>query len=431
MHKIDRREFLRLMGMVGLSAVTPLPSAPARAETSGSYDGPIVISIAARGGWDPTSLCDPKINVAGAPEINRWSRDAGVQTIAGSPILYAPFANNQEFFERFHGDMLVVNGVDVQTNSHDAGVRHNWSGRIAPGYPSFSAIAAATLGADLPLPLLTNGGYRETAGLTTYTEVSGVRDLQDLVDVNRVPRSDRVYFAEDELAVLESYQNERLSAQLGRTDLLPREQRALRNLASARSSRAELGALLVALPDRLVNPRDKDGYRNPLLQQAQLSLVCAQAGLTVACDLELGGFDTHGNHDVSHRSALQQLTNGITYVWDTAEQLGLADRLTVFVASDFGRTPYYNNGAGKDHWPVSSAIFMQRNASWTNRVVGMTDEGHNALRINPATLSVDDSAAGVTLRPGHLHTTFRRIIGIDDEEAAKRFPLDVPPIDLL
>ncbi len=428
MRKIDRRDFMKLMGMVGLSAAAPWPMSTARAQSGEPYSGPIIISIAARGGWDPTSFCDPKVNVAGAPEINRWARDAGVQTIEGSPIIYAPFANNQEFFERFHGDLLVVNGIDVQTNSHDAGVRHNWSGRITPGYPSFSAIAAATLGPNLPLPFLTNSSYRETAGLTTYTEVSGVRDLQDLVDVNRVARSDRRYFDEDEQAILEGYQRERLLAQQARSGMLPRQQRALRNLASARSSRAELGALLVALPERLVNSRDKDGFRNPLLQQAQLSLVCAQAGLTVSCDLELGGFDTHGNHDSTQRAALQQLTNGITYVWDTAEELGLADRLTLFVTSDFGRTPHYNNGAGKDHWPVSSALFMQRNAAWTNRVVGASDAGHNALAINPTTLEFDDSSRAMTLHPAHLQQTFRKIVGIDTQPATKRFPLDAHPL---
>jgi len=201
MKSFHRRDFLKLLGVAGLSAFTPFPRSLARAQSVDPYDGPLFITIAAGGGWDPTSFCDPKVNIPGEPEISQWARTGVVQTIASSPITYAPFANNATFFTRFHGDMLVLNGVDTETNSHDTGVRNNWSGRVPPGYPSFSALAAAALGADLPLPYLTNAGYRETGGLSTYTELSSARDLQDLVDPNRVPdRDDRFYHDADELA---------------------------------------------------------------------------------------------------------------------------------------------------------------------------------------------------------------------------------------
>ena len=212
--------------------------------------------------------------------------------------------------------MLVINGIDTQTNSHDVGVRNNWSGRVPPGYPSFSALAASVFGESLPLPYLTNAGYRETAGLATYTELTSARDLQDLVDPNRVAGSDRYYHDADEVALIERYQRERTDEPGNDAHMLPRRRQALDNLALARASRDQLQALVLSLPTELVNPVDKDGFSNPLLQQAQLALVCCNAGLTVACDLEIGGFDTHQNHDVAHRSALMQLENGIAYLWD-------------------------------------------------------------------------------------------------------------------
>ena len=49
-------------------------------------------------------------------------------------IPYAPFANNTAFFEKYHSRMLVINGVDAQTNSHTVGIVHDWSGRTAEGY---------------------------------------------------------------------------------------------------------------------------------------------------------------------------------------------------------------------------------------------------------------------------------------------------------
>jgi hypothetical protein len=432
MKTLDRRQFLKLLGAAGLTAAFPWPLRPAYAQALDPYDGPLFITVAAAGGWDPTSFCDPKTNVNGERDINHWSDTNDVQTIAGSGIVYAPFANNQEFFTRFYRDMLVVNGVDSQTNSHDVGVRHNWSGRISDGYPSFAALVAGVYGHDLPLPYLTNASYRETAGLCTYTEVAGARDLQDLVNVNRVPGSDdRLYHDEDEMALIESYQQARLDGLETRSGSLPREQRAVTNLALARASREQLQALALSLPDQLVGNTDKDGLNNDLLQQAQLALTCCSAGITVACDLEIGGFDTHGNHDNEQGEALMRLTNGLIYLWDTAEALGLADRLTVLVASDFGRTPYYNDGNGKDHWPISSAIFMKQGATWTNRVVGETDGGHNSLLIDPQTLAPAMGSNGVTVTPAHVHGTFREIANVQSNPTARKFGFDVTPLELL
>ena len=44
---------------------------------------------------------------------------------------------------------------------------------------------------------------------------------------------------------------------------------------------------------------------------------------------------------------------------------------------DFGRTNFYNDGNGKDHWPIGSYMIMEKDAPWGNRVVGLTDELHS------------------------------------------------------
>ncbi len=58
-------------------------------------------------------------------------------------IPYAPFADNEAFFEKHHDKMPVINGVDFQTNSHTTGIVHGWSGRTGRGYPSLTALLAA------------------------------------------------------------------------------------------------------------------------------------------------------------------------------------------------------------------------------------------------------------------------------------------------
>ena len=90
------------------------------------YRGKLFVFVQADGGWDPTSFCDPKANTPGEPVINHWAERSEVRQ-AGN-IAYAPFANNEAFFEKYHRRMLVINGVDAQTNSHTVGIVHNRRG---------------------------------------------------------------------------------------------------------------------------------------------------------------------------------------------------------------------------------------------------------------------------------------------------------------
>ena len=123
---MNRREFFKLAGISSIASTLPasfnLFAAPA------DYNGKFLITVQAEGGWDVTSFCDPKMNVTGELEINHWARTAETQSVGN--LSYAPFADNAAFFQKYYQDILIINGVDCQTNSHTAGVVHNWSGRI-------------------------------------------------------------------------------------------------------------------------------------------------------------------------------------------------------------------------------------------------------------------------------------------------------------
>ena len=56
---------------------------------------------------------------------------------------------------------------------------------------------------------------------------------------------------------------------------------------------------------------------------------------------------------------------------------------------------------------------MEKNTSWTNRVVGLTDEGQNAFNMNPSTLERDDQG-GTIIYPKHVHKALRRHLGIEN-----------------
>ena len=115
------------------------------------------------------------------------------------------------------------------------------------------------------------------------------------------------------------------------------------------------------------------------------------------------------------------LTDSVDFLWDYAELHGVADRLVVVMGSDFGRTNFYNDAEGKDHWPIGSFIVMEKNQPWTDRAVGETDALHFAHRISPSTLQRDDYK-GALIHPRHVHKALRRYLGVENSEGSRRFP---------
>ena len=62
----------------------------------------------------------------------------------------------------------------------------------------------------------------------------------------------------------------------------------------------------------------------------------------------IGGWDTHGNQLGDHATQLAKLNGALTSFYQSTVDLGVADSVTTFTASEFGRT-YSNNGDGTDH----------------------------------------------------------------------------------
>jgi uncharacterized protein (DUF1501 family) len=62
----------------------------------------------------------------------------------------------------------------------------------------------------------------------------------------------------------------------------------------------------------------------------------------------LGGWDTHGNQLTDHAERLGKLNDALNSFYDSTVELGVADSVTTFTASEFGRTMSIN-GDGTDH----------------------------------------------------------------------------------
>ena len=383
------------------------------------HRGKFFVFVQADGGWDPTSFCDPKANTRGEPVINHWAQYD--ETREAGRIPYAPFANNAAFFDKYYRHMLVINGVDAQTNSHTVGVVHNWSGRNSEGYPTLSALLAAHYAPALPIPYLSFGGFSVTSGITRFTRIDDAGLLHEIA----YPTAGTYSFSTADWAAMESYREATGQRLAAAPNLLPGDERHLAFYQSAFATEG-LRAYADAIPPEDELEEDERGPNNfgsSLRRQAQLTVLAFKTGVAVSADLYLGGFDTHDNHDADHGWLLGSLTNGVDYLWDYAEAHGVADRLVVVMGSDFGRTNFYNSQSGKDHWPIGSYVVMEKNQRWTNQVVGETDELHFAYSIAPRTLRRDDQN-GTIIYPKHVHKALRRYLGIEHSAGARRFPFN-------
>ncbi|MBL8227210.1 MAG: DUF1501 domain-containing protein [Bryobacterales bacterium] len=62
----------------------------------------------------------------------------------------------------------------------------------------------------------------------------------------------------------------------------------------------------------------------------------------------IGGFDTHGSQDWMHWDLLRQVGQAMNAFYNATVELGVADQVVTFTASEFGRT-LQPSGAGSDH----------------------------------------------------------------------------------
>jgi uncharacterized protein (DUF1501 family) len=184
-------------------------------------------------------------------------------------------------------------------------------------------------------------------------------------------------------------------------------------LYTARSGQNELKKLTEFLPTQLEGSN--------LRRQAQIALAAYRAGICVSANLGIGGFDTHGNNDQQQFQQLAEIWDGIDYLITEAKANGVWGNMVIIVGSDFGRTPGYNSGNGKDHWSITSMLLMGKGIPG-DKVIGKTTDRHNPFNVDPNSLAPVEGG-GVRLKPGHVHRALRRLAGIDQNPIVTRFPI--------
>lgn len=436
-----RRDFLKTAasGSLILGGVTASKSA--RAEED-KYTGPLLLTVQASGGWDVALFCDGKTpNKAVQLPYATPMKVSGV-TCSPFPLQVGDTVLDHvpQFFTDLGARLLVLNGIDTQTNSHAIGSKHVWSGQSSEQIPTLAALFAASHVGQLKLaaPYMSLGGvgYDANAGIVQVARLNSTKQLSMLASPNALDATGATYHGADVYALIQGAVLARQKRALERATL-PFAQANLSDLISSRAAGGGLKRFadrVSASPVSIASafPALKslvDPQLSNYLGYAQTALLAFSSGVSVSANLTTDNvaFDTHSNHDERHSAELGRLLLTLRYVFQLGDQLGLSDRLYVIVGSDFGRTPTYNAQRGKDHWNVTSML-MAGPKIRVGRVVGGTDDQLRPLRLDPTApdkLLASDDPKGVTLLPEHIHRAFRRLTGIAGTPVVGRFPLSV------
>jgi uncharacterized protein (DUF1501 family) len=166
--------------------------------------------------------------------------------------------------------------------------------------------------------------------------------------------------------------------------------------ANVQLSGALAGAPDLPLPSTLTSSSLGAQLRLVARMISQRSLLGAKRQVFM---VSLGGFDTHDNQLPTQPNLHTQIGNAIKYFYDSMKALGVSDSVTLFTASDFGRTLSSNgdgsdHGWGSHHFIVGGSVLGQRYYG-TFPIMGLNNNDEvGSGRLLPTT-SVDQFAATI------------------------------------
>jgi uncharacterized protein (DUF1501 family) len=151
-----------------------------------------------------------------------------------------------------------------------------------------------------------------------------------------------------------------------------------------------------------VNPATSFGTGNPLANQLKIvaRLIGARAALGMRRQVffvSLGGFDNHNLLMQDHPNLMTRVNDAMSAFYAATVELGVADKVTTFTASDFGRTLSSNadgsdHGWGSHHFVMGGAVQGGRFYGTAPHVSIQSNDQVGQGRLLPST-SVDEFAA--------------------------------------
>lgn len=141
-------------------------------------------------------------------------------------------------------------------------------------------------------------------------------------------------------------------------NLFEREHAAIvqRSIAAQTDLNSIMTASSVPAPTQYINPNTNLPANNSLAVQLQTVARIVQGQTTLGAHrqvffVNLGGFDTHDGQLTSQANLMARIAHAVSYFDGVLSTLSIGDmssKVTLFTASDFGRT-FTSNGDGTDH----------------------------------------------------------------------------------
>lgn len=415
---LSRRSFVQ-MGMAGLGALSLADVMALRAQADSGANKRSLILIWLDGGPSQHDTYDPK-PAAPAEYRGIWryipTNVPGIDISEMFP-LQASVADKYSIIRSMHhnsGDHFT-GGHWMLTGRGDAN-----GGNTSQRYPFFGSIIGKVAGARQPgMPPVVGIPYAMSIGLRPgYFGGLYLGRENDPFETEGDPNNDK--FQVKNLSPLGELPMERLQNRqaLNRDlDRLVREADAS-GMAQAMSKFDQQAFDLVtgdaarkafSMQDETPEVRDEYG-RNSWGQSVLLARRLVEAGSTIVT-CHFGGWDSHWNHQQTMESHLPKVDLAVSGLLKDLDRRGLMDQVMVIVCGEFGRTPRMNDGGnggppmsqgtpGRDHWGNALSVLIAGGGTKPGQVIGAT---------NP----LGEYPIERPLRPGDLHHTIFRQLGID------------------
>ena len=269
----------------------PVPGHTSRARVEPPRSGPELLS------GTPPSLAP----ASWSQNPDTWLARVQKCEHAGN-IRFAPVANNWASFQEYYRRMLVIGGVEAETNSHTPEVIHNTSGRISERYPTPTALLARHC-SGLAVPYVSFGGSSNTAGVTAFTRLNDPEHFQVIARPQRNPSNEeRPFLVEADWDGLQEYRDAIVTRVVSAPDSLPRASRnctlyeaAL--LPSLTEGPWDSGRHAAVAGSAAASGESANDQCSELKHQAQITALVFKSRVEVSADLWLGGFATHVRPD--------------------------------------------------------------------------------------------------------------------------------------
>jgi uncharacterized protein (DUF1501 family) len=312
------------------------------------------------------------------------------------------------FFAEHAARSAIVNGLSVPSVSHDICALLALTGDGGGAKPDWPTLLASLDEVDRLLPSLVLAGPSFTGDLgALVSRVGESGQLQRLLDGSATTQGDGLpaVASARTRGLIDAFVADAATARASGASTVARD-----FADSARRARSlqELGSTL-----------NLGGYSD-FSGQVDAALEVLALGLSRCVTLSSGTYslywDSHaGNDDVQTYnfellfSGLRKLLDGLAATPSPDGGVLLDDTLVV-VLSEMGRTPQYNSGAGRDHWPFTSAMLVGQGIVG-GQVISGYDDGFNGKGYNAATGSMGDSFEALT--PEALGATLLTLVGAD------------------